>query len=123
MGRCHEIANAIPRRRFVAASPRRRVTPPPHPSADAVSDGQARYHFHGQARWWPLLGDDGREGKLKGVVEVPIGSPRRRVATLLRGLTFGRTASRGPASVSSAVLRRSRSMASVSTALLSFERL
>jgi hypothetical protein len=86
-----------------------------------VSDGQALYHFRGQMRCWPRLVDSGREGKLMGVADAAIGTPRRRVATLLRGLTFGSTTSRGPTSVSSAVLRRSRALASASTTPLSFE--
>src|SRR5206468_11421471 len=61
-----------------------------------VSDGQALYHFRGQMRCWPRLVDCGQEGKLMGVADAPIGTPRRRVATLLRDLTFGSTTSRGP---------------------------
>src|SRR5260370_948023 len=109
---------APPQPRPAAAPLRRRVSPPPRRSA--VSDGQALYHFRGQMRCWPRLVDCGQEGKLMGVADAPIGTPRRRVATLLRGLTFGSTTSRGPTSVSSAVLRRARALASASTTPLPF---
>src|SRR5260221_4224901 len=93
----------------------------PAARAKGVSDGHALYHFRGQMRCWPRLVDGGQEGKLMGVADAPIGTPRRRVATLLRGLTFGSTTSRGPTSVSSAVCRRSRALASASTTPLAFE--
>src|SRR2546421_2083871 len=94
-----------------------RVTPVP------VSSGQAVGQFGGRRGCWPLLGDDGQELRLKGVVDALIRTPRRRVHAFLRGLSFGSATSRGPTSVSILLLGQSRAPAALWLPALSSERL